>query len=85
MKKTTIILLFIFSQLALAQVGGFVDDDIELGGDIFSDFSEDITEKEMARTRGFIVMVDFLVLKLVSEVRFLMATEELLTLTTHHQ
>ena len=39
--------------LSYAQLGGFVDDDIELGGDIFSDFSEDITEKEMAEDERF--------------------------------
>jgi len=53
MKKTIILLLILIGQSSYAQLGGFVDDDIELGGDIFSDFSEDITEKEMAEDERF--------------------------------
>ena len=53
MKKTILLILVYYAHASYAQLGGFVDDDIELGGDIFSDFSEEITEKEMAEDERF--------------------------------
>ena len=48
-----LILFFLWSTSSLGQLGGFIDDDMELGSDIFADFSEDITEKEMAEDERF--------------------------------
>ena len=53
MKKLILSLLFLINSPVMAQMGDFMDDDIELGSDIFSDFSEDITQKEMAEDERF--------------------------------
>ena len=53
MKILIIIFIIQLKSLAMAQSGDFMDDDIELGSDIFSDFSEDITQKEMAEDERF--------------------------------
>ena len=53
MKKLFLTLLFLINSPVMAQMGDFMDDDIELGSDIFSDFSEDITQKEMAEDERF--------------------------------
>ena len=43
-------ILFAFSTSGFSQI---MDEDLELGSDIFSDFSEDITEKEMSEDERF--------------------------------
>ena len=53
MKELILSLLFLINSPVMAQMGDFMDDDIELGSDIFSDFSEDITQKEMAEDERF--------------------------------
>ena len=68
-------LLFSYSVQAQNNAAAAFEEDFELGGDIFTDFSEDLTTADMAKMRDIIAMDVSLVFRWEWEPPFMMVTE----------